>query len=360
MAGGPPANELAAGAETDLAILWAGSPDGVESRLVTQAGLPFRAISTGKLRGANPLTAAVNAGKMGVGVRQASALLEEFRPHVCLVTGGYACTPVAIACRLRRVPILIYLPDMAPGLAVRSLSRLAQRVAVSFPEVTQHFGSKAVVTGYPVRAELLQAVQDRAAARERLFQALEWAPQPDEERLPLLLVFGGSQGARSINKAIWANLPSLLPHAQILHVIGARDWGMQGDHMPQLPPALARRYHPVAYLHQEMPWALAVADLVVARAGASTLGEFPVAHLPAVLAPLPISGGHQWPNARKLAEQGGAAIVPDSELAQKLSSTVLELLRDDERRLRMGAAMASLARPNAALAIARELVDLAR
>ncbi len=327
---------------------------------MTQAGLPYRAISTGKLRGANPLTAALNAGKMGVGVRQASALLDEFRPHVCLVTGGYACTPVAIACRLRRVPILIYLPDMVPGLAVRSLSRLAQRVAVTFPEVAHHFGSKGVVTGYPVRAELLQAVQDRSAARERLFQALEWAREPEDEHLPLLLVFGGSQGARSINKAIWANLPSLLPHAQILHVIGTRDWGMQADLMPELPPTLARRYHPVAYLHQEMPWALAVADLVVARAGASTLGEFPVAHLPAVLVPLPISGGHQWPNARKLADQGGAVIVPDAELAQQLSDTVLALLQDDERRLRMGAAMASLARPHAALAIARELVDLAR
>jgi UDP-N-acetylglucosamine--N-acetylmuramyl-(pentapeptide) pyrophosphoryl-undecaprenol N-acetylglucosamine transferase len=306
------------------------------------------------------LQAVANSGKMVVGVKQALAILEDFRPEVCFVTGGYVCTPVVIACRMRNVPVLIYLPDMTPGLAIRSLAFLAQRVAVTYPEVARYFGSKGVATGYPVREELSEAVRDRALARQQLSSALDIRLDPavSGDGLPLLLVFGGSQGARSINLAIWRHLEQLLPHSQILHVVGARDWNMVDEHVPDLPPDLAERYFPVSYLHQEMAWALASADLVVARAGASTLGEFPVAYLPAVLVPLPIAGGHQRVNAEKLAQVGGAVIIDDAELERKLAPTVVELLNNAEKRLQMGAAMASLARPNAALQIGRELVAL--
>lgn len=332
----------------------------MERSLVEAAGAPFRAIQTGQLRGKNPLTAGVNLGKMAVGVRQALAVLDDFRPQVCLVTGGYVCTPVAIACRLRGVPLAVYLPDMTPGLAVKWLSKLAQRVAVSFPETARYFGGKAVVTGYPVRRTLLQAVQDRAWARTQLAAALGAdLPLVEEGDLPLLLVFGGSQGARSINRAIWAALSTLLPACHILHIVGKRDWPLLQEERPDLPVDLARRYHPVDYLDREMAWALAGADLVVARAGASTLAEFPVARLPAVLVPLPISGGHQTPNARKLADAGGAAIVWDHELGERLAPVVLELLADEKRRLKMGAAMAALARPQAAGNIARMLAEMA-
>ncbi|MCB0113425.1 MAG: UDP-N-acetylglucosamine--N-acetylmuramyl-(pentapeptide) pyrophosphoryl-undecaprenol N-acetylglucosamine transferase [Caldilineaceae bacterium] len=348
---------------TKIELLWAGSPDGVERGLVTQAGIPYRAIQTGQLRGTNPLTALANAGKMAVGVRQSLQLVDEFRPDVCLVTGGYVCTPVAIACRLRRVPVLIYLPDMTPGLAIRWLSRLATQVAVSFPDVAAHFGDKAVVTGYPVRPELLEAAADRVATRRRLGQTLDidWSLRgEDGQPLPLVLVFGGSQGARSINKAVWAGLPDLLPYCQILHVIGTRDWPLYQETQPALPSALQGRYHPVAYLHDEMMQALAAADLAVARAGASTLAEFPLTRLPAVLVPLPISGNHQMPNARKLADTGGAVIIKDSDLGAQLTSTVLGLLQDENRRLKMSADMASLSQPGAAKNLADVVLNLGR
>ncbi|MBX2997257.1 MAG: UDP-N-acetylglucosamine--N-acetylmuramyl-(pentapeptide) pyrophosphoryl-undecaprenol N-acetylglucosamine transferase [Caldilineaceae bacterium] len=341
-------------------LLWAGSPDGVECELVEAAGIPYRAIQTGQLRGKNPLTALANAGKMIVGVRQSLGLIDEFKPDVCFVTGGYVCTPVAIACRLRRVPVLVYLPDMTPGLAIRWLSLLATRVAVSFPEVSAYFGSKAVVTGYPVRPELLEAAADRQGARRRLAQALEiqWEEGEDGDPLPLLLVFGGSRGSLSINKAIWAALPDLLPHCQILHITGTRDWPLYQDQPPALPAHLAGRYHPVAYLHDEMALALASADLVVARAGASTLAEFPLTRLPAILVPLPIAGNHQLPNARKLADAGGAAIIEDEALARELTPLLVDLLQDELRRLKMGADMATLARPRAAFNLAQELIRL--
>lgn len=327
-------------------------------------GVPFAPIQTGQLRGKNPLTALVNLGKMAVGLRQSLAILSDFRPDVCFVTGGYVCTPMALACRLCGIPVLIYLPDLTPGLAIRMLSVIAQRVAVSFPETAAYFGAKSVVTGYPVRPSLLDAVQDRAAARVQLGRALgiDWGKTEQEsqsdDQLPLLLVFGGSQGSRSINTALWSALPTLLPLAHILHVVGVRDWSLVAEHQPKAPAALARRYHPVDYLHDEMSLALAAADLALARAGASTLAEFPIARLPSVLVPLPISGGHQFPNAQKLADSGGALIIRDEELSAKLTPALGTLLRDESRRLEMGAAVASLSCPQAGMNIAHVLVEL--
>ena len=116
-------------------------------------------------------------GKMSAGVRQSLALVDELRPDVCFVTGGYVCGPVAMACSMRKVPVSIYLPDITPGYAIRWLSKLAQRVAVSLPEVAQRFGGeapqgKAVVTGYPVRQALIEAAKDRPKARRQLAEAL--------------------------------------------------------------------------------------------------------------------------------------------------------------------------------------------
>ncbi len=307
------------------------------------------------------MTALRNLAKVCRGVRQSLQMVERFQPQACFVTGGYVCAPVTVACRLRGVPILMYLPDMTPGLAVRWLSQFAQRVAVSFPEVADFFGEKAVVTGYPVRAGLLQATKDRSAARQMLTQKLGGERArggPSRPELPLLLVFGGSQGARSLNRAIWKAAPALLSACQILHVVGARDWPLLAEEGPDLAEPLARRYYPVAYLHDEMVWALAGADLAVARAGASVLAEFPVARLPSVLAPLPMAGCHQVRNAQKLADTGGAVIVEDKRLADRLGPTVLTLLADEARRLAMGAAVGALARPQAAGNIARQLYVL--
>jgi UDP-N-acetylglucosamine--N-acetylmuramyl-(pentapeptide) pyrophosphoryl-undecaprenol N-acetylglucosamine transferase len=297
---------------------------------------------------------------MSKGVRESQAIIDRFQPDVCFVTGGYVCGPVVVACSLRKVPVLIYLPDMTPGYAIRWLSKLAQRVAVSFPEVARFFGPKAVVTGYPVRSELVAAAQDRPGSRQKLAEALGMMfDEPDGAQLPLLLVWGGSSGSRAINQATWGALAQILPHGQVLHVVGTRDWPLfetwQQEHT--LAPELAPRYHPVAYLHDEMPLALAGADLTVARAGASTLGEFPVARLPSILAPL--HSVNQLDNAQVLANRGAAVIVEDVDLPQQLGPTVAGLLQDQARRGQMEAALAAVAMPDAAARIAAELVKLA-
>ncbi len=372
-AGATPANPAANVADPapDLRLLWVGSRGGMEKELVERAGIAFEGVSTGQLRVANPFKLVRNLGRMAAGVQQSQAIVERFRPDACFVTGGYVCGPVVMACWLRKVPVLIYLPDMSPGYAIRMLSKLSARVAVSFPEVTHWFGGeapagKAVVTGYPVRSELIEAAQDRQRARQTLADALgSTFDEPDGALLPLLLIWGGSSGARVINRSTWGALPALLPLAHVVHVVGVRDWPLyeewaaeQRNAAPALAEMLRRRYHPVAYLHEEMPWALAAADLSVARAGASTLGEFPVAKLPSVLAPL--HSVNQMDNAQALAGRGGAVIVEDDDLPAQLAPTVALLLGDAERRAQMQAALAQMAQPDAALHIASEIVKLAK
>lgn len=356
-------------------LLWVGSIGGMEQALVERAGIPFRGISTGQLRVANPIKLLKNAGKMVAGVRQCLAIVDGFRPDVCFVTGGYVCGPVVLACARRGVPVLIYLPDVMPGYAIRSLSKLAKRVAVTLPEVAAHFGGvvpqgKAVVTGYPVREALIAAAQDRAEARRRLADALAWpmaaaspaSPHAEAglESLPLLLVWGGSQGARVINRATWGAIGLLAEHAVVLHAVGERDWPLYEEWVRANPlgEKVRERYHPVPYLHEAMPLALAAADLTVARAGASALGEFPAAGLPAVLAPY--AGVNQMDNAQALARRGAAVIVQDEELESRLAPVVVDLLTDAGKLQAMRRAMAELARPGAAEMIASEIVGMAR
>lgn len=332
-----------------------GEAGGIEATLAGRAGLPFRAIATGQIRGRAPWTVARNLARMAQGARQCAALIRGFQPDVVLMTGGYVAAPVAwAAARSRpRVPLLIYLPDLTPGQAIALTSRLATRVAVSFPEVARYFPGKAVVTGYPVRPDLLAA--EKPAAR------LSLGLHPD---LPVLLVFGGSRGARSINRALLAGLPRLLPRCQVIHVSGQLDWPEVEKATTvlaaALPPHQYERYHPYPYLHDEMVQALAAADLAVARAGASVLGEFPVRGLPSILVPYPYAGQHQDANAAYLADRGGAAVIHDSDLSARLVPTILELLDAPGELQGMAQAAARLAQPEAADHIARVLRELAR
>lgn len=333
-------------------LCWVGSAGGVEAGLSTRAGIAFEGIPAAGLRGKNPLALLGGLWSLVRGFRQARRLVADFRPDVLFVTGGYACVPVALAARLARVPLLIYLPDMRPGLAIRLLARLAARVAVTAAPAARHFRpAQAVVTGYPVRRELFERGRSEARARLGLSQ--------EGEGRPLLLVFGGSQGARSINRALSQGLEKLLEVAHVVHISGQRDVEWAQARRAELPAGLRDHYHLHAYLHEEMVDALLAADLAVSRAGASTLGEFPAAGLPAVLVPYPYAGAHQWENATYLVEAGAAVAIDDADLAGALVPTALNLLSDAGRRAEMRRAAQSLAQPDAARHIAELLSDLA-
>ena len=329
-------------------FLYVGSRGGVEEGVVSREGLPFTAISTGGLRGLAPWTVAGHLFKMLAGFVQSLGIVRDFSPDVVLVTGGYVCAPVAMAAWLRRVPLLVLLPDLEPGLAVRALSRLAKRVAVSFPEVAGYFAkSKVVTAGYPVRAEFFAA--DRAEARKAFGL---------EEELKTVTVFGGSRGAHSINLALSQCLERLLEVGQVIHICGPLDAEWVMERRAQLPGQLRNRYRAYSYLHEEMPGALAAADLAVARAGAATLGEFPALGLPSILVPYPYAGQHQELNADYLVSRGAAVKIADADMGEKLLPTILELLNDEAALAEMSDQARALARPDAARRVAQELRQL--
>ncbi len=331
-------------------VLWVGSQGGVEEDLVPRAGLPLRTIPAAGVHGVGLRALPGNLWRLTRGLLAARRVLAEFRPQVLLFTGGYVAVPVGLAGW--RVPTLLFVPDIEPGLALRTLNRFADVVAVSTPESQRFFpGKRVVVTGYPVRQEIAAWVGRRAEARQRL------GLDPDA---PVLLVTGGSKGARSLNRAVAANLEALLAMAQVVHLTGRLDWPAVHDAWQALPPQDRRRYRVFPFLYDaDMGAALAAADLVVARAGASTLGEFPLFGLPAILVPYPYAWRYQQVNAAYLARRGAARVVADADLAQRLVPEVRALLHDAAARQAMRAASQALARPDAAERIAALLHDLA-
>jgi UDP-N-acetylglucosamine--N-acetylmuramyl-(pentapeptide) pyrophosphoryl-undecaprenol N-acetylglucosamine transferase len=245
------------------------------------------------------------------------------------------------------VPILVYLPDIEPGLAVRLIARLAARVAVTVEDSRMFFsGRKLVVTGYPVRSEFHDV--DAAEARDALGLA---------QTEPVLLVMGGSRGARSINCALAAVLEQVLGMAQVIHLSGELDWPKVSEQRNGLPETLAERYHAFPYLH-EMGYALASADLAVCRAGASTLGELPFFGLPAVLVPYPHAWRYQRVNAEWLTERGAATTLRDERLKDELLLVLQQLLMDRDRLGQMAQQARALSRPDAAARLAENLLAL--
>lgn len=330
-------------------LLWIGSRGGIEEEMIRRAGIDFIGLPTGALREAGGLTAIRNAARIIRSIGRARSIIHRHNPDVVLVTGGHVCVAVALAAWTKRRPILIYLPDIVPGLAVRFLSRFAAKIAVTSEESYPYFRrEKVVVTGYPVRADIYTL--DRTTAR----RALGLDPE-----LKTLLVFGGSRGARSINQALMAGLRELLPLCQVVHISGRLDADWVAGMARGLPDSLQGRYYHSDYLH-EMPQALVAADLAVARAGAATLGEFPAAGLPAILVPYPYSGKHQLPNATFMARNGAALVLADAELPQQLIPTILQVLQDDDQLASMRESMKAMARPDAAELIAEQLWLLAR
>ncbi|MFO7741540.1 MAG: UDP-N-acetylglucosamine--N-acetylmuramyl-(pentapeptide) pyrophosphoryl-undecaprenol N-acetylglucosamine transferase [Anaerolineae bacterium] len=329
-------------------VTYVGGRGGIEQQLAQRAGLRFVGIPAGGVHGVAPVRAAQNIVKLVQGWWAAYMLGRRERPSALFATGGYASVPVALAARVLGVPVLVYLPDIEPGLAVRFIARLAARVAVTVEDSRRYFADqKVIVTGYPVRVEFRGL--DREEAREALGLV------PDER---VVLVMGGSRGARSINRALGSVLEQVLDMTQVVHLSGELDWPAVRERRDALPARLRERYHAVPYLH-EMEYALASANLAVSRAGASTLGEMPFFGLPAVLVPYPHAWRYQRVNAEWLTERGAAVTLRDERLEQELLPTLRGLLKDGERLAQMEDRARELSRPDAAARLARNLLTLA-
>lgn len=336
-----------------LDLLWVGSEEGMERELVNRAGLPFEAISAAGLRGRNPLALMQALLKMAHGYRQSRRILARFQPDILFVTGGYVCVPITLAAWFRKIPILIYLPDIEPGLAIKFLARFATRVAVTAPEAQTFFKpGLTVVTGYPVRPDLRHPQADssmKTGARQQFKLT---------DDLPVLLVFGGSRGARSLNQAITQDLDTYLNFSQIIHCTGSLHIAEVQAKRAALPQPLQARYHVYDYLHETMPLALHAADLVVSRAGASVLGEFPAVGLPAILVPYPYAGAHQTLNAEHLVNHGAAVMLKDIDIKSLLCETIVDIISNQNTLTTMSQATRALAQPNASALLAQQILEV--
>lgn len=332
-----------------LSTLWVGSEGGMEAELVRREGIAFAPIPAAGLHGVSLRALPRNASSLARGLFSARKILRDFRPDVLFFTGGFVAGPIALASRLaaKRAPILVYVPDVEPGLALKALARFADRIAVSTPDSQKYFGRKVAITGYPLRLNLASWTRKPGRAALQL-----------SDDLPVLLVAGGSRGARSINQALMAQLPALLEIAQVVHITGELDWKAVEMERARLAAPHLDRYHAFPYLHDEMGAALAAADLVVARAGASALGEFPFFGVPAIVVPYPHAWRYQRVNAEYLATHHAAIVLDDQDLVRGLANAVKDVLKNASKLEAMGKSMRALARPQAAQAVAEQLLDL--
>ena len=328
-------------------VLWVGSQGGMEEELVTRREIPFKTIPAAGVHGVGWRRLPGNLWTLFKGFLASRRILRAYQPDVLFFTGGYVAFPMAAAA-LRR-PSLLYVPDIEPGLALKALARFADRIALTTGTSRGYFAkkSKLSVTGYPVRPGLQDWTREEALAYFGF-----------DPSLPTLAVAGGSKGARSINMALLKILPDLLDEMQVVHLTGHLDWETVEIKTKALPPDKSRRYQAFPYLH-EIGAALAAADLIVSRAGASTLGEYPLFGLPAILVPYPHAWRYQKVNANYLEEQGAAVTLHDEDLEEALYDRVHDLISDQEKLAAMSQAMAKLAAPDAAEKIARMIRDLA-
>jgi UDP-N-acetylglucosamine--N-acetylmuramyl-(pentapeptide) pyrophosphoryl-undecaprenol N-acetylglucosamine transferase len=325
--------------------LWVGGEGGIEESLVNRHGIPFQSIPAAGVHGVSPLVLPRNLLMLAGGILAAYGILNDFKPDVLLFTGGYVAAPMAFAGR--SVPSVLYVPDIEPGMTIKSIARFADVIAVTTEQSQKYFNKRVYETGYPIRPEL--ALWDRQTAHQHLGIT---------GKSPVVLIFGGSKGAHSINMAVLNRLPALLEKCEIIHLSGDGDWQMVKSQREQLPVELAARYHAMAYLH-EMGAALAASDVVVSRAGASALGEFPLFALPAILVPYPHAWRYQKVNADYLTRRGAAIMLQDNRLEDELLTTLTVLLDNPNKLKAMRAAMFELSHPRAAEKIASALLQLA-
>ena len=336
----------ALGLEKDK-VLWVGGRGGMEEDLVIRREIPYTSIPAAGVHGVGLGRLPGNILQLLKGVFASRRILRTFKPDVLFFTGGFVAVPMAVAAVGK--PSLLYVPDIEPGLALKALSRFANKVALTTETSKAYFpqDSDVTVTGYPVRPGLKEWSRQDALGYFN-FSAT----------LPTLVIAGGSKGARSINMAALSILPKLLERMQVIHLTGHLDWEAVDEEAKKMPQTLSNRYQPFPYLH-EMGAALAAADLIVSRAGASTLGEYPLFGLPAILVPYPYAWRYQKVNAGYLVDQGAAQILLDENLEEELYDRIINLIFDHKALSKMRTAMESLASPDAAEKIAKMINDLA-
>jgi UDP-N-acetylglucosamine--N-acetylmuramyl-(pentapeptide) pyrophosphoryl-undecaprenol N-acetylglucosamine transferase len=334
-------------------LTFVGTPDGLEARLVPEAGVAFRELDARGFDRAKPWTLLTSGLRIILSAVRAFNWMGQQRPDVVIGFGGYVSIPVGLAAVMRGVPLVLHEQNSVPGLANRLLSRWARAVAVTYPESAGRLAKpeRAFISGNPVRPAVLEA--DRSYGR-RLLGVPEGAL--------MLLVFGGSRGARHLNTALVGICDALMeiPELYVVQVTGQAEIEMVRGALESAGRAQEGRWKLVDYI-DDMGSAIAAADLVVARAGATSIAELTVLGAPAVLVPYPYAtDDHQTRNAALMVEHGAAVLIRDSELdTERFGDELLALLSDAGRRANMAAASRRLGRPDAAVRVAEMARDAA-
>jgi UDP-N-acetylglucosamine--N-acetylmuramyl-(pentapeptide) pyrophosphoryl-undecaprenol N-acetylglucosamine transferase len=320
-------------------VTFVGTTRGIEARAVPRAGFELDTIRSLGLKGKSPIARLKGMATLPASAWDAWRVLTRRSPDLVIGVGGYSSGPVVLLAALRGRATLLHEQNAWPGLTNRLLARVVRAAAVTFDGTVSAFGTKAFVSGNPVRPEFLQSEDEPIGARK-------------------VLIFGGSQGAHAINMAMVEAAPHLVRAARpvaITHQTGEHDLSLVRD--GYRAAALEARVEPFI---QNMDEEMKRANLIVARAGSTTLAEIAASRRAALLIPLPTAADdHQRKNAAALASAGAADVLDQRDLTgEALASRVLALLDDDARRARMAAAVKQFARPDAATVIVDRMLAL--
>jgi len=334
---------LAVAARLGRRVVWIGSRDGVEKKLVADAGIEYRGIPAGKLRRYFSLRNVSDIISIAAGIMASLRVLRRERPALLFSKGGFVSVPPVLAARLIGIPAWTHESDFDPGLATRINMRFCEKVLLSFPQTLQYLPAgcraKAVVTGNPVRAGVYSA----DPARGRSFVGCR-------QDTPLLFVIGGSLGSAFLNGLIASSLPRLAPRFFVAHQMGADGFAASD----------ARNYFPAPFFHEEHLDIMAAADLVISRAGANTLAELAALAKPSVLVPLSeaSSRGDQLRNAAAFRACGASVILPEGEATADALVALVDSLFADRGRLRdMGCRAGTLGEGRPAETIAKLILQ---
>lgn len=341
-------------------ILFLGSDDGLETQLVPAAGFRLATVKAGKVRRYISWQTVKGVMRIPIGAVQAIEIVRRFRADAAFTSGGYVAVPAGLAAYLNRVPLLMHQQDVPPNLSNKQVAPLATRISVAFEDSLAYFPArKALLLGNPIRQAILDIRQvGPMVARTQFGLAGDQ---------PMLLVTGGSQGARHLNEVVCQALPELLETCQVLQISGKDLYNetleQSNSALEAADPALRERYRLVPYLNEEMPAALQAADLVLCRSGASTLSELATLGKPGLLVPLPpaIGKSPQEANAAMFERKRAGLVIKNANLEPKLlAERVKYIMTSPELLASMMEAAGSLAHPQATQAIVDELIKVAR
>lgn len=350
----PVAKELRAqlGAETE--ILYFGPAGDLEKKIIGEAGILSIRIMSGKWRRYFDLRNITDMFKNVIGFVQSLVYLYRFMPDAVFSKGAYAAVPVVFAAWIYRIPIVTQDSDATPGVANRIMGKFADRIAVAYPSATRYFEpSRVAITGNPVREGITMGDADRARVR--------FGCPPGK---PTLLVLGGSLGSRAMNAALLKILPRLLANFFIIHQTGSSNHEEVMNRIKELSLGdLSGKLHVAAFFDiGELSDALALADLVISRAGANAITDIAAAGKTAILIPLPSAANdEQRMNAYEIARAGGALVLEEGNLGENLLSGKIEqLMSDAPLRTKMANALQAFHHPDAAENLAKGVVALIR